>query len=148
MCWIGKNIPQIAEEDIEVFKVVKRNYSPEEPNSFISLYFYHPYKLGETYESEIKIKINYDNDGTVSINKALHSYSAKDCHISYVIFNDEYSIAFSYSDGRTLIDDDIPNDIEIVRLNCVIPKGATYYKNRVGEFASDKLRVVSAENIN
>ena len=112
--------PQIAKKDIICYKFVKAN--PEDPEQFITPYMDMQIRLGELYESEIVVEANW-------ISYGLHSMAS---------FEGIQHIGFSLSDPEYPI------------VECIIPKGATYYTGRfwgAKSYASNKLKYNRVINI-
>ena len=135
MCWTGENIPQIAEKDIKVIKAV---HYDRIKGIITSAYCNFHYKISSTY-SNMQLGIKERVDGTISISTGFHSYNPNKITFkktfgvteirSKAFYLDHFCVSF------------------ICKLNCTIPKGATYYENKYGEIVSNKLRVDSLESI-
>lgn len=135
MCWISKEcIKQIAEEDIPVFKIVC--------NDKCSLYRIFPYEENTEYSLEKDIDVHENVIMNFFINEGFHSYCKK-CEIR---------ITDTYSEGFfqviNLIGTILLCDGYHLILECLIPKGATYYINEKGECVSDKLKTLKFYKIN
>lgn len=157
MCWKTNNCryaeKKIAEEDIEVFKIVKLgDREPEdrekvkksELNVFYSIYNGFPYRIGETYRENINLSYRLNSSlyewAGYKITHGFHSYSKNLCHICldgyiFIIRAQNFDIDWFFSDN------------DIVKLNCIIPKGSEYYENEHGEIVSNYLKIVSFEKI-
>jgi DNA-directed RNA polymerase subunit H (RpoH/RPB5) len=129
MCWIGKDIKQIAEKDISVFKIVRKSRK----NNFLSYYYPKHWVLNEKQESEIlKRQSNYEN--FVEIHTGLHSYDSSMIRIveDHIIFQ-----IYSYISSVPL--DSFLYTENLYKMDCVIPTGSTYYENERGEIVSNAL---------
>jgi hypothetical protein len=142
MCWAGKNNPQIAKEDIKVFKVV---IAGNNNSFFCSIYYKFMYRLGFVYSSRIKKKL-FDS-AQIKITKGIHSYS-KYCKIAAskdLLFirnrmNNEASIDV-FSKYYLFSQQDF------YRLECIIPKRSAYYENENGEIVSSRLKIIKATKL-
>lgn len=135
MCWISKEcIKQIAEEDIPVFKIVNCNKT-----SVFKNFLYEEntkYDLGKEIDVHEGVIVNF------LINEGFHSYCKK-CKIE--ITDIESKEFFRVVDllGTVLL-----GHKSLLILECLIPKGATYYINEKGECVSDKLKTLKFYKIN
>ena len=135
MCWISKEcIKQIAEEDIPVFKIVNRDKT-----SVFRNFLYEEnteYSLGEEIYVYGNTILNF------LIYEGFHSYCKK-CEIE--ITDIESKEFFRVIDllGTVLL-----GHKSLLILECLIPKGATYYINEAGECVSDKLKTLKFYKIN
>ena len=134
MCWIGKNNRQSAKEDISVFKIV--NYDLR------SFYYYFQYSKNATYRMNLRIPDKPMN--RIRIDCGFHSYVENEVFVKYTYDNSVYRI---YSSNMHLELDNFDNRDNVVKLNCIIPKGSVYYKNDNGEIVSDTLKVIDVEKI-
>ena len=134
MCWIGKNNKQIAKEDIKVFKIVwfiEGNHMS---------YFYKDCYWAINEKKTLKIKTCKKRDNVLKITKGLHSYS-NNCKILVkgmllkCVLNDVKIFACPYRGSL------------LHKMNCIIPKGSTYYLNSYDEYVSDALIPISFESI-
>jgi len=149
MCWSCKkdNLKKlVAEKDIPVFKI-GRIIS----NGIATSYFFPNslfYKENETYVE------NYSPLPTWSsifksyvINTAIHSYAVSKLRLkeTYMLFDEKKHPMVettSYGIGPDVIVRGQEFYIKNVAVMlCVIPKGAEYYINTIGEIASNKLKV-------
>lgn len=134
---ITEESKKTATEDIPVFKVVFCKKDFDGRLKFVSYYYRKEYSENEEYKSPIQV---YDTNISVGI----HSYLCGKCStnakmdffcgallkvVSVVSEKHQYKYQ-SISDS-------------LYRMDCVIPKGSTYYANGYGEAVSDKLRVIS-----
>lgn len=127
MCWISKECnKQIAEEDISVFKIVC--------NDKKSLFRIFPYEENTEYSLRKEIHVYESNIMNFVINEGFHSYCKK-CEITHAYGSGFFqvidllgTVLLYYSDHLIL--------------ECLIPKGASYYINEKGECVSDKLKTL------
>ncbi len=139
MCWTGNSNPIVAKDDIPCKKIVKVLYRP--PRKIYVPFFMHAksieYVIGETYTSEIRIRYQWE-DGFKEIDVGLHCYS-KDVKTQHL----QTGIAVNFlnnPNGRYY-----SNIYNPVLMNCIIPKGTTYYENNNGEIVTEKLKIISIE---
>lgn len=133
MCWVGLNNLQVAKEDIRVFKIVL----------FIGgnhmSYFRKGccWTINEKKTSEFK---TYETPNNIlTITKGLHSYGGN----SQVLR--QGMLVKCCLNGK--INVSYPNRTNLCKMNCVIPKGSTYYLNSYDEYVSDALIPISFESI-
>ena len=102
-----------ADKDIVVYKIL---YKKE--NKYISLYQYFKYKPNKIYRLKKKLKLI----DSINIEEGFHSYN-------------EYEVKRKYI---------LPGfRKEIVRVECIIPKGSQYYFNGyLGEYVSNSLSLI------
>ena len=129
MCWDGLNKPIVAEEDIKVFKICLKQTG----KTLMSYFRTFVYEVGVEYSATFGIEI--EDFGEIAIYEGLHSYST------------ECPIKFDTYIGKNRFIDYYPPNESIVKVECVIPKGATYYENENGEIVSDTLRIVSCSTL-
>ena len=137
MCFIGikprGNISNIAEEPIEVYKVLRKNSLGELYAPYICGF---SYMLGKIYETTFEfLDIS---EGYIKIGNGFHSYS-KECISTLTT---EWVGVSSITRGTRLLGFKIGFSNYIV-VKCIIPKGAMYYENKYGEIVSSRLQVVS-----
>jgi len=137
MCFIGikplGNISNIAEEPIEVYKVLRKDSLGELYAPYMCGF---SYMLGKIYETTIEfLDIS---EGYIKIENGFHSYS-KECISTLTT---EWVGVSSITGGRRLLGFKIGFSNYIV-MKCIIPKGATYYENKYGEIVSDKLQIIN-----
>ena len=128
--------PRVAQEDIPVYKVVEK-YG----EGFCSLYYKYHYEIGNEYSIRA-MNLTFEIE-TMKIEDAFHSYSTE----CWMDLNGRSLDIRSISGQRVICSLEKRYLDNIYKLNCVIPKGATYYLNRHGEYASNQIRVMSAETI-
>lgn len=145
MCWTTfkqeNSKPKVADRPINVFKVCKRKFG-----TTISYYHDKEYVEGVTYHhyGDIKnFKIGFTNSTHYSISNGFHSYDAD--KVKVVERN-----RFLYTGNVKIFDVLYGNDIRLdfyaersilVRAECTIPEGATYYENEKGEFVSNAITI-------
>lgn len=152
MCWRG-NIRdrRIAIKDIHCKKILA--YAPLEPNGrAYSGYFRtnHKYELYNTYYAVINPIVPGDT-GSCFIEKGLHCYS-KDVEIKQV----EYGLLVKINkQGQPIIKTHIIKSSDMngsffgkkglnivpVVVDCIIPEGTRYYKNKQGEIVTETLYI-------
>ena len=125
MClYIGNyDVSVIADEDITVYKILRKTYAN---GHYLSPYQNFGYELGKENQSKL-VRIEYESGKTV-IEEGLHTFVRRDeaqCNITL--------------SGR--------HSEEYVIVECIIPKGSRYYVGKWGFFnfesiASDTLRTV------
>lgn len=129
MCFlVSSDYPDamIAEEDIKCYKVVKLTKG----NTLESMYQFFNYEKEKTYEGDVYIDEVYNpfepSEKDKVINMGFHSYITEDKAKEMQKSLTELRIAFS----------------PLVVLECVIPKGSTYFRSdKDSEFVSSALRV-------
>lgn len=140
MCWITgyKPIKQTAEEDIPVFKIM--DYKKDELRSF---YMGFKYEIGKLYVGDIEDPKKTRYGGYIQV--AFHSYSNK-CKIILenailtITTPDHFNIQSEVLSNRN-------NRDNVLKVNCIIPKGSSYYINENEEYVSDKIKIISVEKI-
>ena len=147
MCWKSSNskelVEQVATEDIETFKVVKKY-----DECFVPLYFQCVcYAVGVPLSmSSNKLTLLMDSWKPVGvINQGFHSYS-KSCKIRFgtnIIVDDLTQIEIG-SNKDWLLDCIVYTD-NLHYLECIIPKGSHYYVNSHGEYVSDAILPIEAK---
>lgn len=130
MCWISNSLPyvQIAEKDIPVFKILRRD--------LVSAYFNFPYNIGETYKIR-EINVHYWDifEDEYVIRAGFHSYDPS----LVIAVSDTYILkVLLISRGYRL---DHFNAISFKIVDCIIPEGSKYYKNEYGEIVSDCIKI-------
>lgn len=137
MCWITykKELikPEVAEDNIVCNKLVYLNSD----NIIKSLYFDFNYEINVLYELDKEITIIPNFTGVRIINDGFHSYST-----------DKYSLQRGLKELPYLV---IPlstkDKISFALASCIIPKGAIYFLNEIGEYVSNKIKMLSAFRI-
>lgn len=137
MCWCGKNIKRRANRNIPVFKI-GAYVNENEAKSFYRGFQYH---IGKKYYQEIGANWNCDRP-IIAIKDGLHSYSEK-CNIEPVnIYFYRVSCNGSHVECYPIYDG------PLAIIYCIIPKGAFYYENELGEIVSSELIIEKIEEIN
>lgn len=146
MCWKSKEkkTPQIAGEDIFVYKVMLQN---PDTGRYKSLYYGKDYEAGKiytTYMVPIDAGPLFCAKYRIMINEGFHSYNADKTEIIKDIYwrvnskevkNNCLERIYCYS---YFLDYEYR---EVVAVKCIIPKGACYYENELGEMVSDQIIV-------
>ena len=134
MCWIGKNNPQIATEDMKVFKIF------EYKNGKILS----PIILMEWKRGELVPRVKIPDSSVLrlrNIDKGYHS--CRDLKIIHNYFNVRMSPyvrgAFVSPIYNVLI---MCKREKFIMLTCIIPKGTKYYENEYGEIVSEQLILI------
>lgn len=167
MCWttykeeLAKT--RTADKDIKAFKVCRPT---DDPNYAKPYYFNHygDYKVGNTYFICADIFVRQIRPPHLhtcyEIDRGYHSYNPEKVSVSIdenpmddaitLLRNDVKTPLHSYSVTRN--DNGVKIDYfllkrNLVKVNCTIPKGATYYENENGEFVSDIIRIDSMEDL-
>lgn len=154
MCWRSDKVEyqkkKIADEDIEVFKIVQNICG----DYFSSIYQGFRYDIGNEYEQEMEtgnvINTSITSEEYISqilIHRGLHSYSSKDVGINPAGKNMEYLCITSIRKNHVIDSFLIEEYANMYKLNCIIPKGSEYYENELGEIVSNKIKVISSEEI-
>lgn len=115
MCWATSKLPKkcIAKKDIHVYKIIQEH----DHEICFSLIKNYPYYYDKLYTLEKEIRIYEDN----IIKEGYHSYAS----FSKVIKEHKRWYMLTMS------------NIKIVQ--CIIPKGSTFYKNEDKEIVSDAI---------
>ena len=151
MCW-STNLPELAapktaKKPIKVYKVCKKR-----PNSdiIISYYMNHEYKVGKTYQMNVDFEvIDFDERPYYEINAGFHSYNHEKTKVKVTYYHhgdDNKLIGVLFGDQNCHIDSFKMSDydtIDIVRVECTIPEGSTYYENASGEIVSNAITIDS-----
>lgn len=135
MCWLSvKQDIKVAEQDIPIFKIMRKTSSPEMVKSIYQNFLY---TLNSLTESHIKIKSHW-SEILFEVNEALHSYNPEKikCLRNYLIINIEVPNCF-YGLPKKLDWFDVDKDI--IRVEGIIPKGSKYMENIDGEYVSNQL---------
>lgn len=129
MCLITNKKSKIAENDIIVYKAVRRSLQPNEYEPAYYLFSEQKYKLGERYDTEIA----ESNDWT-----PFDSQSVKELELIDRMWEvgDEIKGFKNFGEGFHcgLKLDRFSTYGEKVIIECIIPKGATYYTD-LGDLA-------------
>lgn len=144
MCWESKKAERrVAKEDIKTFKVGIKGSG----GNFCSYYYHHLYTPLQKYKVHMHSTFI---SGTLIVDVGFHSYNSKCCRVSLVD-----SVTPSRCD---IVYDNKKNGVELLdwysnRLNallmaeCIIPKGAEYYENKLGEIVSNQIIIESIKPI-
>jgi hypothetical protein len=76
------------------------------------------YKVGDTIKPNDKIRVSYLDKELVLTNGVIHSYTREQIN-------------------KLVAGKRINNDVAVIQ--CIIPAGTAYWKNRLGEYASKKV---------
>lgn len=130
-------LPSIAEEDIPVFKIAK--YENDKIFSYYKSFVYEP---GITYKTELGKPMYALLSPEEKIYEGFHSYT-NDCKWGKIVCGGKYICIYGINDVVGLYDGS-----KVVKLNCVIPKGSTYYINpNLGACVSNQIKVINLEVI-
>lgn len=147
MCWYGKLLSkQVASKEIHCKKVIAYNTRDE---------YYFPYyvrygdikryEIGKTYTSNLgisNIRISQaDFLQHCNIEDGLHCYSWDVTVTANKVDNSAFAVT-DKKGGRAYYWFDAPQLRYPVLVDCIIPKGATYYENDYGEIVTDTLKLV------
>ena len=132
MCWEGKLSDQrVAKQDIVVYKVMERMGR----NNYRSPFMKEHYKMGYRYSIKDGFGI-LGNIGGLIINRGFHCYSQN----AYASFDKADNRICVSKIRNTLVDYDlIYRGWKRVIVECVIPKGTTYYINKRSEIVTECL---------
>lgn len=151
MCWkaTAEYIqPKMAEEDIPVFKIVTKH--KKKRGMYEPLYYNGDviYKRDNTYTHEdIVVEINNPCLGhAYAINEGLHCYRRDKVVFNPFVCVDSYGIPYGSPVWNTksnhhIIDSGLVSDRDRL-MDCIIPKGTTYYENEYGEIVTTCIKVV------
>ena len=155
MCWLTKieeNIhPKVAEEDIKTFKICKTGYAPDVVHSY---YKVKEYTIGFTYRLNCKIEPwtarqdAGDKRFILSeIEYGFHSYNPN--KVKLLVNHDLQTVRICLIKNTTDSFSLNPLDYfsltpDLLRVECIIPKGTTYYENEKGEMVSESIKIESA----
>ena len=145
MCWMTNRIAilKVAEKDIPVFKILKKDMT--------SVYFHWRYSLNIPYRSKLDcLKTFFDSKGTLTVvEKGIHSYglgqvklklvSSKEDTFPYILFG----IYSNYNDIKL----DTFEVHDYAKIVGYIPQGSYYYLNEKGEYVSDTIVLTTVESI-
>lgn len=140
MCWIGTSLQaKIAEEPIEVYKVLRKN---EDLVLYAPIMTFFQYEIGKEYETTLDVKDYDENYKTIIINRGFHSFS-KEC-FSTLRYSGEQCVMVKSSNANTpLLYLPYSDRKNIAVVKCIIPKWLQYFENHRGEIVSSRLQVVS-----
>lgn len=124
---------KIAENDIECWKVLKRNFVIGKPLSakFFSEFKKFEYKIGEVYRLESPLVCTIDYNGCYFVDEGFHSFASKEDIERYIInlINPFHSIE---------------RELSMVLARCIIPRGSKYFEGIYASsksYASDAIRI-------
>ena len=151
MCWSSHNEPVklVAEKDIPVFKIAKIT---KDGGAILPYFFSHSalYKENTVY-MELGITPNIKMSGVdkpYTITKGLHSYSVENLRLqSYYQVTKFIPLVQIVTNKTTRLSQDVIVNGQVYNIQntavmlCIIPEGATYYINEIGEIVSDTLEV-------
>lgn len=155
MCWETSKksvcrFRKTAKEDIEVFKIVVEKNNNEFRPYFMSTKLC--YKLGKEYKTKIeKRKYMARCYDKIQIDAGFHSYDLKlvkpykDFHHDLDDNITPYFGAFSLVNGCSIGIYTCKDGLYFTNpafVKCIVPKGAKYYENEVGEIVSDRIKIV------
>ena len=138
---------RIAKKDIKVIKFALRDISNAKPQPVRPYFYTHTgvvYEEGRRYYSNIEA---HNIDNVLSINNGLHSFHKKlvitkknqDATVTNWFRVEVISLLTLGTETFSTMSSD-PDNL-LVRMECHIPKGATYFVNLDGEIVSDSLVV-------
>lgn len=136
MCLITEQIePFIAEEDIIVYKLIRKDFSPaHEPRNIIFVKGYKPmtYEIGKLNETEIKTSESFSVP-TDEVEKGLIDKYGDNFRSNKLLI--------SYGQGFHSFINNIDSFDNRNRLNveCTVPKGSEYYLDGLGFMVSNKI---------
>ena len=148
MCWSCgfkklSECKRIARKDVHVRKFVNGSKSPNKVMSYFTGFVY---KLGKTYYDDYISTLDWCNNSFgVCIFVGFNSYSTE-CKIrrkertTASGEKKKYSIEVYSPDGREFIEWYEPKGLLL--MDCVIPKGTTYYINELGECVSERIKPI------
>ena len=156
MCWFSgskklSKYRRIARKDVLVRKLVM---ATESPYKVVSYFTGFEYELGKTYYDSY-LSIIHANEPQLGacIFVGFNSYSTE-CKITRkeqtTVSGDKKKdeIEVYSPDGGELVECyELDN---LLMIDCVIPKGATYYVNELGEYVSESIkpiRIIDAEDL-
>ena len=154
MCWMTfrqeNSKPKVADRPIKVFKVCRRDFG-----TILAYYHDKEYVEGVTYHHDGEIKdfrTHFENSTRYSINYGFHSYDADKVKVV-----ERNLPLYTVIGGIRMLDVLYGNDIRLdyypargilVRAECTIPEGATYYENERGEFVSNAITINKIKTLN
>lgn len=156
MCWTGYfGDKKIATADKKVFKVVKAYIDVEGNVANLSSYYKKCFKweLGERTTTTVRphahfawdrTKLNWSRDTPIEIEYGIHSY---DSQMTYIHRTPDNCIVVKTKNIFAENSEDVdyypivPSSLgyRVAKMECIIPKGTTYYENSNGEIVSEVL---------
>ena len=156
MCWTTYKEElakaRIADKDIKVFKVCRKINE-----QIVSFYMGKEYDVGETYRGKFNPS-ETENVFNHGIKTGFHSYNPENTVIkkrkSSSTFDDEdddvdwddFNWIEVFDMDRHHLDHFVKTE-NVVRVECTIPEGSTYYENENGEIVSDTIRIDSFHDL-
>ena len=145
MCWTGyRDCKQIAKKDIPCKKIIAYNKVFRTYTSWFTRNI--DYSIGKTYSETIMV---YNRTGAswcrdiVDIREGLHCFDDRLESKEKWVDVFRHIIIGSYSFESTQFATVMP-----VLVDCIIPKGATYYVNVRGEIVTNQLKLVKIHEFN
>ena len=143
MCWFGeRNDKRIAKEDIRCKKVFFKQLGHIR-NRYVSPVMKTMYVKGETYESDIVITRGISR---WKIDEGIHCYNMKKVEVERSMSESGERLIAKRPLSTKVYGANYQcvhygNDIgmQVVLVECIIPKGAIYYENKSGEIVTEKL---------
>jgi hypothetical protein len=153
MCWYGKLLSkQVAKKDIHCKKVIA--YNPKDKYYFPYYVIYgdiRRYEIGKTYTSNLEIRnirmSHVDLLQHCHIEDGLHCYSWDVTVVANKVDNSAFTIT-AKTGGIAYYSFDEPQLRYPILVDCIIPKGATYYENDYGEIVTNTLKLVKIIGVN
>ncbi len=144
MCWFGdRNDKRVAKEDIRCKKVFYRTPGYFKVKRYVSPVFKAPYKQGDTAISKIGIHLG---TGYWMIDQGIHCYNMKKVEVERSMSESGERLIAKRPLSTKVYGANYQcvhygNDIgmQVVLVECIIPKGAIYYENKSGEIVTEKL---------
>ena len=145
---------RVAKNDIKVFQIVEEQFDTEAdmPYYRANSYGYAPQFNGEMYHMEMSEPEDVREYVTLSpysklcigkVYNGICSFDADTVVLNRFLYNNE--IVVESEQHLILHYVDVRYSNPVLRLNCVIPAGSHYYKNKYGEYLSEQLKVVDTE---
>ena len=141
MCWIGTRTQKwIATKDIPCKKVIGYDEKVGVYRPWIMRALPCFYSIGHLYTADFGIEQRSCEHYYLQIHKGIHCYanSLKVCkrhEYGMVVGNNLFTV------GNNLFIGDKAT-LKPILVDCIIPRGATYYENERGEIVTNKLKLV------
>lgn len=121
MCWESNKLPvrRVAREGIEVYKIVC-DFDGIRVQSLVMGFIYEYYKLYTKYDAIIPFVFHSEISNQWIINEGFHSYTRNRAIQEY-----KETVLHSIS--------------KFALVECIIPKGSTFYRNENNEIVSDRI---------
>ena len=134
MCWIGTRTQKwIATNDIPCKKVIGYDEKVGVYRPWIMRALPCFYSIGHLYTADFGIEQRSCEHYYLEIHKGIHCYA----NSLKVYKHHDYSMIV----GNNLFTGD-QRTLRPVLVDCIIPRGATYYENERGEIVTNKLKLV------